>query len=547
MKLPPFQLWNGQVLPLQQANTILLSDCHPTHSLGEAMSVACIDDSSEPSLSRFAILCRSHDVDIAVTPAAAASPRFDFAFSPIVKERASPILCSPGVLNRSSSPSPIMMDRGGPQAEWTDKETHNAVLRARRALRSHNSNISPCKTRPVKPDFTPQSSLQPFDESVIMTTPATGKKRIEVLFSSDSEANEIDETIASPATALLDMTTTSDIWMKNSPAPYIGAFPLAGLNFISGESPMESTPLSRHMLLPPRSRRINFQTPGLQRGQSDASTTRPDKLAYLVLVTLEPRHQGGSQSPAFVCKTFVASLPQHLSSFSAIDIKLKTSSLITSDEENRSDLLFSPSPGKSFVRSNAEGEPAQSLILSVQSPSTQRIHVLSFALTKIGLTPSEPEESHDLKEIIKDQVIGDSSQYTIRSLVMDDLRLDEDNLHIRVVFAAKPISAEFEEESKGLPFNLSTTEDFGVAVATFMLPFPTADPREPPATVAVAENPSCDKLDTILNAFKRFETNVTERLDRMEKAIQENNVRVTNMEKLIQEQAKAPYVPFNKS
>jgi hypothetical protein len=43
-----------------------------------------------------------------------------------------------------------------------------------------------------------------------------------------------------------------------------------------------------------------------------------------------------------------------------------------------------------------------------------------------------------------------------------------------------------------------------------------------------------------LNAFKQFETNVTERLDRMEKAIQENNARVTNMEKLIQEQAKAP-------
>jgi hypothetical protein len=534
MKLPPFQLWNGQALPLQQMTTVLLSGCHPTHSLGEAMSVACIDDSSEPSLSRFAILCRSHNVDIALTPAKAAAPRFEFAISPIIKERASPMY-SPGVLNRSSSPSPIMMDRGGAPQGWTDKETNNAVLRARQALRSHNSNISPCKTLPVEPALTPQRSLQTFDESIIMGTPAAGKKKIEVLFSDDSsEANEFDKTIATPATAILDMTNMSEIWMENSPDPTIGASHLAGLNFIADESPMELTPPSRRMLLPPRSRRINFQTPDLQRGQSDASTTCPDNLSYLVLVNLEPRYQGGSQSLSFACKTFVAALPQHLSSFTAIDIKLKTSaSSITTDEQNRSDLLFSPSPG-------VEGELAQSLILSAQSPSTQRIHVLSFALTKIGLAQIGPEESHDLRESIKDQIIGASSRYMIKSMAMEDLRLDENNLHIRVVFAVKPMSIEFEEKSKVFPFNLSTTEEFGVAVATVMLPFPSADPRESQATVAVEENPSNDKLDTILQAFKQFETNVTDRLNSMEKAIQENNARVTSMEKLIQEQAKSP-------
>jgi hypothetical protein len=505
VQLPRFRAWNGKSLPIPKVTTVLLASCHPTHQLGEGVLVVSVD-SLEPTEKnfRFAVLCQPRSTEITVTPA--------------MKERKSPGALTPVIFDNSRVVSPTAGATLPPK--WTDKETRNAVARARKEIAN-----------------AVRVSSQPFDESIMFTSPPVGKKKkIEVIFCTDLE-QEAETSIATPASDVLDM---SGRWLSHSPGRSVGS-PLAGLEFLTGESPLQATPLGKRLHLPPTGRKNLFQTPHRGKMQS-VQIVHPDQSAHLIIVTIEQRYQIPDQTPSFVAKTFLSPLPPRLSSFDAMDIKSMASpdarsqsssefclSPSISNEQSRSGFMFSPSPAKHLTPSGADEKSisSSSLVMIVSSSSSPSVHVLGFALTDDDLAPTEMDASYDLQSPVVSHLNDSTSKYVVKSMALLDACSDKQLLQFRVLFASNEVPSR-------PPINLSLTEDCNIAFATLLCPLPATNNY--PVVAAVPQelrDPVADKLDAIMSALCQFETNVSQRLDRMEHVIQENTSRITNMERLL--------------
>jgi len=286
------------------------------------------------------------------------------------------------------------------------------------------------------------------------------------------ESTVVDEnfevSIPSPDTAILDM---SGKWMSRNPSDSM-LYPLAGLGFAGQD---DSTVMSF------RSQDTLFETPQLPQKAPVSNVVESKPSAHLFVVSLAGKAGKGT---ANTVQTEVHPIPfSFSSSLQAICMKCTVSTLL----------------------------------LAAKAALATELQVLVFPIDH-GQLPADCSSFESIQPIHIQKATPGSQ---VKGL---DLEQHSDGrIQVRV------LSTMDTKEGYGrLGQDCLSTHRVSIGTVTVC---EKKESQEAPAMNPKNETLVLEKLDRIMNALLQFESNVNERLDRMEQKIAENSVRLARVEK----------------
>lgn len=368
----------------------------------------------------------------------------------------------------ASSPRANVPHRVCPPPQWTSRETRNAVLRARRNIMANVIN-----TLHGEGSSRASDPLDPSDDTVLVTPKGKG-----TLSPKGSPSTVLDEdfdvSIPSPDTAVLDM---SDASMQRIPSDSCLSA-LVGLNLSGNDD--SSAKSSKAGERP-------YWTPNNTTSGVSANNHRLAPSIRLLIVSLPGKW---NLETITSIKTHVHDLPQELQiSLDAVSMK-----------PSQSELLLALKPSASFD------------VRVLQIPLARGLPSISADEWDTRICPVPIRRSHfdgKVKALDFDSGVDGSIQ-------------------LRVVTAR---NADIALEPVGLDALVGHIVNIEMATITGLSTVESAtDATDSSDQSTAVDSVVTEKLDLIMKTLLRFEANVNQRLNRMEKRMKENADRLARLE-----------------
>jgi len=502
------QVSTTKSLRLHHSAKLLLTGCHPTHSLGAAsivVSLGSVDDVSES----FAIVCRPKSTEFACTPTSQSSLLgMENTPDAFTQETAA-------ITNSTNSFfSPTLVDR---------QSNANKLIQELPSTDTSNSLIEQTVSATLK-----ELQNTALDEVLHM---------------------EKDSSKATPDKKIVDITeecvnATAEVTMSSADSSEPALSPLMGLALADGETSRDQSALMTSLLY------IPTETPMVGRGSASLQDAYPDQTSHMILARVE---YVGKDSQMKVSPMAV-SFPEKMDNLEVLSIRPLT--VCPSDSVNSpnaggnitfDDLMFSPSPGK-MMSPAANGSVIEVPELSIVCKSADSKQFYCFVLSsRDGKTLHvESEVQFDLNGILSQSLSVPIKALSLKGLALVKVTTKRDSgrsqcsNNIRMVLSGNKTAAE-EGGGSPKPINLSLQEDGTVFILNLSCTVPLGNGQvnrslETPAHDGRIVSPTTNEtaiegtLQAILSQLVTFEKEVYRRMDTMQDAIRENTERVEELE-----------------